>query len=1167
MANCEAKISLRENFISATRLNNDIYFNNSKLLQKIMAQNSTYLSQWWEFLADSMAWYRDFIDKLWWDKSDMYKEWKKWLHAFVSVLANAKGKNWVYIFNNAFTDEVNLIKIANKVPGFGKFFEWAEWIETMKFMKWTKEFYESYWYDFQKMCKFLNEWDFFRALFSDDIGAMRLWMVNELPLSSMAKNFKEVQEDFVNIVKKDLMDSWITIADKDAKRLVSDIAGEWLITGKLAWAGNLIREARELYTMWKFTFNTGSAPLMLINACIMWTNLYLWKRKGISVMVNHPLVDYLLKEQKLLWEQSIWAANAINFSEWMWDTLIWRLINKLSISKELAWIIRWWQHQLFDLIAKPSAKRLAISQALSAFGITDKNADEMLKKIMSWEKLNPTFYNEMVTRAEVNYKNFFTQSNSLALSRNRFSRWMCFNVLQWYMMTRSANVLNAVHQWRLDIAKWVPPIKALLNPSNTDMIDLIGSILTTAKISIYADQILNPDEDSRTRTKYFTNLNDYISSLTGNFFARFVKWFTDSVGSYKEYIDATGKPISFIEWIEAWTFWMASVAIQNLFKEFNVFMPAMKSIKTFNDIWFGKDWSLWLIIDAYNDEMERVMNWLWRFTLLPWLDPYEYEVIKQPDDWFNKLIFAFGDNNENVKMSLQSKNLADVERLMRDKGFFERSWNLVSQLPVIKHFMAAAVDPALSSALSYKKYTQSIDNDPIMKNLFEGKFDNRILNNPDTATSLRKDLVALDLSMYSTDKNLKTAMSEFGLNEVKEEAFMKLLANKMWDKQLQALINWAAPDIKSIQLAKIAAFAENNVNGSSRILLSYIANKYYNIWKTKVVWNKYWKVTEEDDLNIKGKIIAALYPNMYIADKLSWKRLMDYRQKEIMRWVFKPTETLVKAVDKLIFDDLIIHSEAKRWNPNAQYIKNAINTSASWVADNADRLKLMEHTMSSIDWLHFANNDVKSMLRLWVLAANMDNINNILNDDAFVAARKDDVQRILDITFGTVDWINQTATNFLSTESGYKKYPRKAHAKSYPYWLDKSASYSRPSSYTPQNNKVYDEVSSKMPKVIDRIPSYYKPSNTITYPYNPYTQYQKGIPQDYNLFLKFSDQFEAKKAESENLVTGYVNKSPWEWIDKITQKYGFKAIKYVPLTKNRIKIQPPKYLQSFTNEY
>jgi len=73
---------------------------------------------------------------------------------------------------------------------------------------------------------------------------------------------------------------------------------------------------------------------------------------------------------------------------------------------------------------------------------------------------------------------------------------------------------------------------------------------------------------------------------------------------------------------------------------------------------------------------------------------------------------------------------------------------------------------------------------------------------------------------------------------------------------------------------KVLTFAEQNVPGSSRVVLSYIANSMFNtqqnVFMQATTGDKYAIASDDVNKEIQRDIITKLYPYLYVADKTSW---------------------------------------------------------------------------------------------------------------------------------------------------------------------------------------------------------------------------------------------------------------------------------------------------------
>ncbi len=319
--------------------------------------------------------------------------------------------------------------------------------------------------------------------------------------------------------------------------------------------------------------------------------------------------------------------------------------------------------------------------------------------------------------------------------------------------------------------------------------------------------------------------------------------------------------------------------------------------------------------------------------------------------------------------------------------------------------------------------------------------------------------MALNLKEMGLGPDGLKAANEFGLNIAKKEAFETELVRIIdKDSLVKAVTTWNdIGEDRTAGLVELMAYADAKVPGSSRLMLSYLADKAYsNLNQTyardviKMPDNKWeYEFTDKlvpDDIKEMNKrmILNKFYPSMYVADKTSWYRLAQERMETLYPGVVKispENKSFLSAVGML---DLIAYGETKNGNPDANFIKNVFTFTGKYVDDPARRLFLGNRAMDSID-ATASHPDVKAAAKLGFVAGNIDIVDKMLNDPEMVSKHGKELENAMNKIFGTLKEINNTGSDLVRADisDAVNKHYSKSTGK--PYY---------PSRYSPSNSKV-----------------------------------------------------------------------------------------------------------------
>lgn len=939
------------------------------------------------------------------------------------------------------------------------------------------------------------------------------------------------------------------MSEAAAKRFQEDMV--WSPLMEKQWS-KMIWGFKAMYTSLKASWLMSPLTwsMWLLNNVILWTVLYLSKRRGIEWILHSDAVNFLLTDWKFLASENR-AFDTIN----LWYDQDWKNFFNAMTDKLFSFfpegkandmaksVLIWWVHNIWDMSIESTIKRLAVWEALSKHWITTSNMDIFMKNLQEW-KISEEFLTKLRADSHLAYMTYFTSWAISSLNRNRFSRMWYINTLQNYVTSRSDDVWSSVVKFTRDYRSWKfktwEDFTEYLARDNTELKSVINNILLTAKAGIYINAITGDKEDNGEISpyRYVNNMSDYLSSLTSSWFYRLltapVRW----LDNYYDYTSATGQPESFIEWASVAWLQTLSDTLAMLFKEWKIL-----NALTDTAIAFAKTWDIDFAKDVAAIDIDKISNGMGRFTLLPWVDSYWQTWIPGKEDTISRFLFAYPEFNEAAKANQRIRDISTIENMINDTG---RSFlNMFTVLPIINS-AAKLKESNVSSNFteaSWKVLQNEIDTNPVMQKIWNGEFPTEILDNPDIVDNLYSELTAHSYYGKKILWGWTMKVSEYWLTKQEESVFTQNILEKSWLKweELEAILR-SKP--KKAYLIKAIAAAEAEIAGSSKLVLGYLANDA--LYKMKK-WASNAEIPEEVEQIYKKNIVEQLYPYTYFADKTSWYKLareyMSAEKPDIL-WALKSNSDLTSFVNTLWFTDMIYWNEAKQWDVDAKYIKNIFNVTTKYVKDDVLRTKIVNNALDTISSLD-ATQSQKGLMRIWTLAANIDHYNQIKADPVSSIMLADDIKRFEKTMWGTIDWLNNVGITWMEHDMNDT-------SRSQYYW-SKGKLWKQNSNYD-SNRQVADQLDKKINNI-------YKPAqygNDTSYVSKPWDQSPiSNHPREYSLYLKLYN--ESYNAASHALTKQWGWDKQWTtaWY-KYSSKWYNKLIRYwrwstVPKLKSKQK--------------
>ena len=1156
--------------IQKTAFTHDMAMQQSRTLKTIIGKNVEFLDNHQQAIYDfskKVSWIESFFKwkKIykWWDESFITKMKKYSLLSYKNSWSKKPVKQWE-IFNKFFWDLDVWIK--------------EEIRDTLQIVD------DFYWEDaFYLLSKFATNgnarnvdalaWLTQTMLGSVDIEIYRL--MRELGNPDLSKD--AMKEELFKLLKKEI---WDISSDTNLKNLVADLFWEWLYKWSKTFVA-VLREARAVTSTLKFSLNAPTNIMYWLNAAIMWTTNYAAKKRWLEWLMESDLLKYLFEDQNFLKSESRITSYDARMLEWMWDSLFnkwldaffWKTVDKLSKWK-LGWVaktlVKWGSQTWVDMVIEANVKQLAIAEALSKFWVNVNNADDFLKSITKWIEnwtVDKAILTDLRSEARVAYNRFFTNSNLIASSRDRFSRWLPFSFLQHYVVARSAEVMDGFRMLYKDVnsgmfdwmfwRNWIG-IWEYLN-YNKELKAFIHNMLNWITFWYYLNEYLwdgkDTDEWQKIRS-YIKNVNDHFSSMNATVMYRLISALFKYPAEYSEYMEVKWEKASWLDKTTAAVYWVTSELLRSLFREFKVVDMAVWSA------WLYSQWFSWDVVSQNVETwLDRAINWMGRFWAIEWFERYWLQKVPDYDDELGYFLMWMDETNKSLDRYNSLMKVEWVEKAIKQWLFNEIFTQIKYSNPI--KLLGSTVDvlrmdSSVNSEAKYELMKTHLNRDTILRDLYNGNFNMWVLRTDGILDQKKVNTAFQELVRYDyAYKNSKvdewwTNEIWWSLNKWKEDMFVEQVLKKIWEEAFLNRINQWWLDIHERWLQKILVMAEQEVKWSSRVILSYMANKDYGSIVSSINKQRSWKTSYSDSslskderTQIQSEIIKKYYwTKAYFAqdsDQESWFKLIEMRLKDIDPEMFSVSTSKQKYFNTLAMMDYVAYTEWKKANPNATFLKNIFWVAGKYIQDEWARVDIVNHTLRTINSLD-TNNDVKLMMKSWVLLWNMDFVDNLMKNEEFYKAHQDSIHSFLDIMFDTNDQVNQLWTK-LAVNDLDNMWKKQYYSNGWytNYWNNNKG---YPSNKT--NDKILNDFKRKVPTRAD-VPRSYRPSNTWGY----WHLSLKAYPNVAKTYWRIEAELWA--ARSQKLVWWYVRKYPSDFYWQLK----FKDRERVKI--NKVK-KPKKYL-------
>ena len=1014
-------------------------------------------------------------------------------------------------------------------------------------------------------------------------------------LKNLAHNHKWAAADYFKAVWENLRQAVTTEVknyftwEKEIKNAVEDMLWDPLWVSSMFKMATWVRSLWRFIKYWPIVFPL-SWVLMLANSAVLWITRYWSESSGFRWIMNNPAFDILIAKK---WDliklpngkEYIWLGfadwinrvNEIMFNSnsdlwWSWfDKCLDWMLNKIpennwymKRTKEiLTTAMKWWTHSLFDLFAQSSVKSMELAKSLEKNLSWLMSLDEFVVRLQNWS-VDAELVNRILWDMEKWYSRFFTNSATSLFSRHKFSRLYIFNALQWYVINRTDEVFSSIKDcinwigrqqtlynrngWKWIAFNWKDFVN-YINTDNQELKWLLMNVLLSAKLWFYMDRLVNWwDFSGKEYSDYMIDTSDYLSSLPATFFYGIltapVAWIED----YAEYVKMNNEDFNIWDWLTVAWVNTVSQLMSKFFREGKVLSAFMDSIVS-----YWKTWDINFAYDVLEWELASIANWLGRFQLVEWTNKYWLDNLTSERDMLGQILFNADKVSESGKLTNDLYSLQTVDSILNWEDWDYWKNRLLPYIPLIWNILQNSITGTWYTFTSakWKELQHIMDKDEVVQILNNWDYDkmqdyqwlwwDEWIYTDEAVWRMYKELTAFNYP-YKWRKNgtdFKTGY-EWELEQIKETVFTDELMRWLWwtEEDLTNYLN-QAPDRKKAWLMKIMAASEAARPGSSKIVLSYLANQEeYELLK-KVTGKDYpssTDVTDEEMAMIQRQVLQDYYPYMFTADKTSWYRaITEYvsNKYDLFKDLYKDDD-LTWYLSTLGYMDMIMYQQAKTGNVNAKYIKNSWSMLAKYMKSEPARMNAISYIMNTINNSNFSRGKATSA-KMWVLAANMDFYDKIQKNWMMQALYWEDIENYNNFVWWVlkdlwdIDWSDGSRK---SSWKGYKK------------WYN---------NYNPigdNNTPTAQQFIPRAQKYLNwRTPSFwgksgynpnstYKPWKTLDW----YRKYYEGLISTYSdrLVKSKGKKYPAQTVEGITFKTGNSNKWKIKWDELRFKKHKSK---------------------------
>ena len=1100
----------REVYSSSSSMSEIFSFTN----MDVLGWNNT-LSQLRWANADFRRRFGDRLTEVWskWNRAfgNLSKDEQKTLVAWINSKVTQLAKDWTTITNKIFADPVN---------------EAQELINEL-----AKIFSDAWWNNIYILNKIHDENSLDNLIYKtfNTYQNVSMWMFSQL------KNTDDVREFVFNAAKS----MWTK--DKRAFNLAKD----WVWDPLWTWPFiTFLANVRSAYRFAKYSLlSPVSWTLMYLNSAVMsepllwakkrWLWLYYWDNNFKKLVQEEWVTEWLERDSDLIfqwanWMQMNWIATDKAINELAW--IIWAPFGE-RIKKKIQAAALGWIHTVYDMQRSWAVREYAFAQALKQNRVETKEAiADLLQKVHSWEINNTEYatrWRKIMADTEENYARFFSNANTTAMSRHRWSRAFGFNFLQWYVINRADEMTQWIKKFYNFVKeRWAKnltwdDVTYHLAHDNIELKSFLNNIILTTKLWYYLDRVDDYDwSPAKNMLWYFVDANDYLSSLDTLWFIRLFKTIPNWIWDYLEYSDyAKQEPtVSWAAWTVAYE--LTAEVCSQFFREGKFLNAMMQTL-----IAWMKTWDLDFAATVAWVEWEKMSNGLWRFGLVDWLEKYWLEDFSEPSDIIWSVLFSTNKTTTSGKIQDKMWALSNVDKVINDPWY--AAVTAVWYLPLIWEILKASTDNwgFNFTEAKYREMMNMVENDEWLKELYRGKLNTEPYTD-EAITRIWADFTSFNYPAKYEKTPGKHAVWSYiewkdtTLNSMKEDVFVQNICEKMWIT-VEELHNMIASDSsKTTGKLKVMAAAEAAEPGSGKIILSYMmANRLYELEK-QVTWEKYPSsndIWDEMMNQLKRIVLEEMWEWMFTADKVSWyKTIREYisiKNPSVFDTLYK-NETLNSYVWSIGFLDSLMYDAAQKWDVDAKYIKNAWSVLTKYMKDTDARTSAVEYLFSQADNLSIPSS-ARHMVMEWILAGNIDFYNTLKNSPVLSSIYADTLRDFEERLWWTLDEVDIVDDSY-RTQNKKKTYT--------PYT----------SQYWDNNGKLEDDLTNKANRYFPKS----SPSWTYSWHRIPYS-YTSGSVRPTDTLEWLLKYYEGLiKTYSDRLVKSTGKKYPAQGTENITFKTG-----------------------------
>lgn len=959
----------------------------------------------------------------------------------------------------------------------------------------------------------------------------------------------------------------------------------------------ILRETRMISTVSKF------APFVAWSWLLAWQNLFTNALQARALKTwlpekyfKHDLIDYMLNSGFLDWMADYENIRALlmgsgkkTLVEKLFDKVIWKPAYAIAwyvptnIGKNIATklvetgrdAILTGAHNVQDHIMAPIHARLGITQA--AFEVFGDNFDDALKALESGQIPKATL-NKFIIRAKELAESGNNAYSSDVLRKHILStgNWAAVSYLQGYHIQRMGELTTSLKKLADAYAWWeitnFQSFKLHLWEQNPELRKLLAIMLDTLHMGFYIDHYYD-NEQNNSEIDYMKLFNEYVSSFGANIFWRM---FTNLLAGHNDvqaYEDITGNPVGMINGISIQALNFIDSIPSMLFREFDVY----KIVPRLQKAW--QDGDVALTIALRKEALDQMFNGNSRFNIPDGTTTTGLIAIAENDDIIGSLLLWMRKTNDSIAMSDKLYQAGKVDAFIngQDEDDDKDGWLMrtIKALP----FIDLVAPQEFSTTAQWKGLQALKTTDPIFIEFYKGgnnvwgKYIQQFETNNELYRQQTKeffnDLTAFDYSQWSKS-NFSLEKETFYASdmEAKEKLFTALLTQQIWSEALAEIEKkaeqafWKASVTDELMVwekilrdkmwwenreasneeagfQKLLAEADAKVPGSSRVIISYLANKEFYNW-AKDFWprgmNGYLDATQIDgdmaSAAKKSEILQKYHPYLAIADKPSYIKILASHVKnaypDVYKNIWTSQRTLVNALSLL---DWVAHTQAISWEPNAGLIANVLSIAGKYIKNPIDRLGVIKNTAQSIMQMDIPQ-DTKNTVLSGLFVGNTETLYAISQDPEMVKQYPTIINWTNNLLYGVVDsfmleWksIHAMIEDDMSSKKN-KAYYKQITGRPYTY---------RP--YMKTNAQIQDKLINNAEKYgLDSGRNTYQPRNydpQTNYNRNPEffamthaTRYALPRPSVLETYFRLSRSGETAALTSKELVRQTVKRSP-----------------------------------------